>query len=306
MVDPSDSDFPEASEDTSIGLDTDWGEDWESAFQAEDQMFGTDSGLDDGNDKFFLEDTDGTTDPLAKSQDEDQSDPTAGTSFSDRSIGIITGDAPPTFNQLRQLFTIYFINRYQTGKAWLHSLPPLKRIAVGTSASAGVILLLAGLIFIFSGSDQEVNQQIASSVSTDIPSVTSSNTAAESSLSESVNASSTLEEQPQIIEPVAKQKWHFSSFIIPASINNQEKDIAFIIVDLTFLVGVTDEDELPDDKRSFVREIVYHFYINRPYYELNRYSLARGEMGRKLMDWIKKQWPDTPIQNVQFDKYQVS
>ena len=102
------------------------------------------------------------------------------------------------------------------------------------------------------------------------------------------------------------KKWAFPSFVFPVVSAEGDRKTTFFFIDITLIAALEQDQDLPDEKRKFVRELIYQFYSNRPLYELRRFSLARGEMGRKLLAWLKKEWPDNPIASIQFDTYRMS
>lgn len=103
-----------------------------------------------------------------------------------------------------------------------------------------------------------------------------------------------------------RKKWPFSSFLIPAATEDDSTKLSFINIELTLVALVGAEEALPEEKKPYIRDIIYQFYANRPLYELRRFSLARGEMNRKLRAWVQKQWPEFPVESIIFDKYQVT
>lgn len=103
-----------------------------------------------------------------------------------------------------------------------------------------------------------------------------------------------------------RKKWSFSSFLIPAATEDDNTKLSFIIIELTLVALMDAEEALPEQKKPYIRDIIYQFYANRPLYELRRFSLARGEMNRKLRAWVQKQWPEFPVESIIFDKYQVT
>jgi hypothetical protein len=103
-----------------------------------------------------------------------------------------------------------------------------------------------------------------------------------------------------------RKKWSFSSFLIPAATEDDNTKLSFIIIELTLVALMDAEEALPEQKKPYLRDIIYQFYANRPLYELRSFSLARGEMSRKLRAWVQKQWPEFPVESIIFDKYQVT
>ncbi len=79
----------------------------------------------------------------------------------------------------------------------------------------------------------------------------------------------------------------------------------YVAVDCSLVLRMAPEDEFPLSRRYMLRDAIYLFFANRPYYELRRYALARGELKRKLLAWLRKQWPDGPIEAIVFHKYSL-
>ncbi len=79
----------------------------------------------------------------------------------------------------------------------------------------------------------------------------------------------------------------------------------YVAVDCSLVVRMAPEEEFPLSRRYMVRDAIYQFFANRPYYELKRYALARGELKRKLLAWLRKEWPDSPIDTIVFHQYSL-
>ena len=79
----------------------------------------------------------------------------------------------------------------------------------------------------------------------------------------------------------------------------------YVAVDCSLVVHMAPEEEFPLSRRYMVRDAIYQFFANRPYYELKRYALARGELKRKLLAWLRKEWPDSPIDTIVFHQYSL-
>lgn len=309
MADPKDPESSIPSDDSSIGIDTDWGEDWESAFQAEDQMFSTETGADTG-DNFFLEETltsIGTADGTV-TKDKAADDKTTGVATLDKAQAEtyrISFDTPPSLSQLLALTKTLAFQYYSFGKNWFGELQFYQKIITTAGAFAFIIIIAIGLNSLFSTKPPQkiIVIEPSAQVNGYPPEVRQDG-------AETTAVASVEPEKPApealIFEDGKRARWSLSSFIIPSTVDNAAKDKAFVIVDLTCITYLPEETEIPEDKRTLLREMIYQFYVNRPYYELRRYTLARGEMGRKLMDWLKKQWPDAPIAAIQFDRYQIT
>ncbi len=102
-----------------------------------------------------------------------------------------------------------------------------------------------------------------------------------------------------------RKKWRFSSFMISPE-PEQEGDVRhYVVVDLTLVLRQPFGEELPRNQQYVIRDMIYQFYSNRPFYELRRFSLARGEMKQKLKAWLRKQWPDNTVENIYFHRYKI-
>lgn len=101
-----------------------------------------------------------------------------------------------------------------------------------------------------------------------------------------------------------RKKWHFPAIIIHAK-TNKDQGTVILSIDLTLVLRLAPEVMLPYDREAFVREILYQFYTNQPVIDLQRYALERGELNRKMQDWIMKQWPELQLDSVATDRYQL-
>lgn len=99
-----------------------------------------------------------------------------------------------------------------------------------------------------------------------------------------------------------RHKWPFSPFFIPAA-NTATGQTVYLDLRITLSVVMDKDTPLPEEKKTAVRDMIYRFFRNQPLDELQRYSLARGEMQRKLKDWILNEWPDAPVEAIIFDRY---
>lgn len=109
--------------------------------------------------------------------------------------------------------------------------------------------------------------------------------------------------QPAASEKTFQKKWSLPAFFIVAG--EGDSPSLFVSIDLTLILQLGSDKELPEERLSFIRDTIFQFYRNRPAYELKQYALARGEMIRQLNKWIKKEWPDSPVSTIMFNKYQV-
>ncbi|MFH1019530.1 MAG: flagellar basal body-associated FliL family protein, partial [Pseudomonadota bacterium] len=103
-----------------------------------------------------------------------------------------------------------------------------------------------------------------------------------------------------------RKKWAFPAFIIPVNNPASDQPVTFVLVDITLIASLNEQEEPPAGKKTFVRDIIYQFFQNKPLEELRRFSLARGEMNKELRAWLLKQWPEAPIESIIFNQYHLS
>lgn len=264
----SDSDDRIKTEDNPSDFDEGLGDDWESAFQAEDFMFSP--GEEEGDD-FFQKVSSSTTyeftppdqSELAHLPDLDQkASPGGQTSTIDPSETSSTDRRPGR-------------------RKGFPGLPLVHPLILG-----GAILLIAVLALVLlwptdRQSGPNVSLRPAPSVSgTAKPVATGS---------------------PEGI----RRKWRLASFILPVSATEPTEKPTFLEVDLSLILVLPPGDELPQDKRFFVRELIYRYYKDQPLSTLRRYALAREEMKRALLVWLRQHWPEAAIETVVFVRYQL-
>ncbi len=263
-----------------------WGEDWESAFEAEEDHFF--SGEGEASDGFFLDEKSATTgikeasdnlaSSLAQSLDSipDQQEPGGASTLVSLLKGTTSGGAAIAGS---------------VASLWqrLQALPPWYRIP-----SYLLPFLLLGILALFMGQETTTpispgeNSAPAGEEGGELPAPT-----AELALPESA---------PEKI----RKKWPFPSFLIAVPSENANQRMAFLMVDITLVAVLAPNEEPPAEKKNLVRDLIYQFYRNQSSEELRRFSLARGEMNRKLRAWLHKQWPDAPIESIIFDRYSIS
>ncbi len=279
--------------------------DWETAFKAED--FFVDDG-DEASDFFLADDNSGEDFDLAALLDQE-------------SAGISKDSAPAPDKEIQHeqpdetvadedsgkvsglpIFPAVLWQRYKNFKIY-------QKIAVPALAAC----LVWAAIFVFSGKTPE--QKTADSVPPPPPPVVAEKITEDrphSTLPPVKPEHSSLKVVDQAVESSKKtsttallrKKWPFSSFLI-ASEQKGDKKIIFVAIDLTLITLLPQGASPPEEKEAFVRDLIYQFFVNQPAYELKRYSLARGEMIRRLRSWILRQWPDSPIETITFSRYQV-
>lgn len=266
--------------------DTNWGADWESAFQAEDDSF-----FAPADEEFFLEEepAKGTPKPAADAALEKalaEAQP-AGAAAPRRPLLPTISLAP-----LRGLF----------GKVTI--LPALLLSLLRalwqrfTALSVRLQLLTMGLgLFVLLAGGITVWFLIASA-----PEVAPTATVQPAPLTEEAKA--ILAEIPAVPEKIRK-KLELNNFLIPIRDDKGGGPLVLVQVDLTLNTLLGGEEELPPDKEAVVRDIVYQFFANRTLTELRRYQIARGDLQRDLRAWLEKQWPDTLVESITFTRYQL-
>lgn len=292
--DPKDIDDLSESGDFSLKEnETDWGEAWESAFEAEDDMFTSDEEA-QPEDFFLTEDEGAGTTSSSEAPSSAPKPHSAHAAATNENIEtgspssglVISLRIPPFFSKTAELLTNL--------KEHYSALQVKQKIIFGGGVA---ILCLAGSIFFILSPEKQIppSQQTAGFAGAESES--------------SVENFDILFEDPvagvnDLSEKIRK-KWTFSPFFIPASSPEPEADktISFVVIDLSLTLLLDEGEEIPEDKKAFVRDIIYQFFINRPLYELRRFSLARGDMNRALRAWLQKQWPEGAIQAIIFNRY---
>ncbi|MEA2085230.1 MAG: hypothetical protein U9O82_13535 [Thermodesulfobacteriota bacterium] len=310
--DPQNSNNTEIDGDSSQNYpDENWGEDWESAFQAEDYMFSPEEGE---ADSFFQAgsekpaDTDSPAPPTSSTPDfSDETlaadeatvaSPDAVIQPAAETPGEKKSPAAKIVTRLRTLFT--------TIRQQFLALRTYQQILAGVVPVVACLIIAA--IFVSSGSEEEFvttiepDQQTQQEVQ---PAGNSARTLATIVLPENSLINEALPDGLPSESEEVSQKWLFSSFFIPAVAQNGQEKITFVSLDLTLVVLLKKGRELPEYKKIFVRDLIYQFYLNQPLYELRRYSMARGEMAKKLHAWILKQWPEGSIYRIIINRYQL-
>ena len=291
-------------------LNDDLDDDWESAFEAEDFMF---SGEDDSDD-FFLTDNESKDlfDSASLLEEEAAKKKEAGTEKQDEADkddnDSETLVIPATASSRTIPFSVVIREKLLTVRHWFSLLKPYQKILTA-SLPVLIILIVSGALFLKPGEETE-EQQAPIQPSTTInngkttqPSPQQPATMIEE-IKDSGESTPVVLPAPPVTPRLIRKKWSFPSFFIQAT-RQENQETIFVSIDLTLIVLLKENEELPEEKITFVRNMIYQFYINRPAYELQHFSLARGEMIRKLRSWIKKEWPDTPVDTIIFHRYQI-
>lgn len=289
-----------SSKDPLAVLDDDLGDDWESAFQAEDFMFSPEEEPSD----FFLNETnapsaDDDISALFTGHDEGQEGQAAQDSSSS-----LTDDHGGTSTVLEfpgrlQILAASLLQLYQTR-------PLSQRLMIGAMP------LALALIIIFSQFFQASNEQIAalddqassSETAPPLPPSPKEPGRIDTASQQKQNAPASSQPEPTVKPETIQHKWVLPTFIIVSGSKNKAEII--VTIDLSLTANLEKGQSLPDDKQTFVKDIIYQFYKNRPTYELKHFALSRGEMLRQLNTWLNKQWKDHPFSGITFSRYQVT
>ena len=284
-------------------LDSDWGEAWESAFEAEDDALTTGP---DAQDDFFLDEDEGTTGaPVSSPTSEASPSPSAAspeTPTEPSTTGQTLAFASVLSHSWRRLSDLFFSKLFGIPTALLqryNALQSKQKIMLG--GGIAVMVCLVAIWSFLSGPDDSLPDFATSSPDAQKVAVGPSPDTKKAEV-----AAAPQEEVVALLPEKVRKKWVFPAFFIPVVSQSGDKAVNFVVIDLTLIAVLDKDEELPEDKKAFVRDVIYQFYINRPLFELRRYSLARGDMSRELRAWLHKQWPDGPIEAIIFNKYHLT
>ena len=296
-------------------LDDDLDDDWESAFEAEDFMF---SGEDDSDD-FFLTDNESKDlfDTASLLEEEAAKKKEDGTKKQDEADKDDDNEEtlviPATVSSRTIPFSVVIREKLQTARHRFSLLKPYQKILTA-SLPILIVLIVSGALFLKPGEETDEKQvQIQSSATVDNGQTTTAPPPQPATIEklkdteeikDTEKSAPAAPPEPPVSPRLIRKKWFFPSFFIQAT-RQENGETIFVSIDLTLIALLKENEELPEEKKIFVRNIIYQFYTNRPAYELQHFSLARGEMIRKLRSWIKKEWPDTPVETIVFHRYQV-
>ncbi len=273
----------EIEDDRSSSIfDSDIGDDWGEAFEADDFALAPD---DEAGNEFFLEGDD--EDASVSEETSDSGDTKAETESTPKKTGLAL---PPFIAPL--LSKVQSLTRL--GKERFLSLPTLYKIPILITFCLSLLSL-----YFFSKAPSQPPP-----VPTDIPVQVAQIEEPVQQSPERIAALDALITAETPKEKIRK-KWHFPSFLISTNDEMKGDNFFFVEVDITFILLLDEDEDLPVEQSIYVRDMIYQFYNNRPLYELRRYSLARGEMNRKLRSWVEKQWPEGQIATIVFNRYQV-
>ncbi|HIJ91565.1 MAG: flagellar basal body-associated FliL family protein [Desulfobulbaceae bacterium] len=266
--------------------ETNWGDDWESAFQAEDDTFFSK----EKEEEFFLEENEPTVTAAAAAKGLDSSLEKTLSGIPDQSS--VVSDTRPTkaFVLVGAITSLFLSGKTAAQKqfARLQSFPIFIRIPL---YALPVLLIISLLLLLGAPKSRHAASPSATSVA---PQQTTAPSP------EAVNQAS------QLHPGKVRKKWAFPAFIIPVNNDAGDQPVTFVLVDITLIASLDEQEDPPADKKIFVRDIIYQFYQNKPLEELRRFSLARGDMNRELRAWLQKQWPEAPIESIIFHQYHLS
>ncbi len=294
MVSDSDANDP-LNSNLSKGLDDDLGDDWESAFQAEDFMLSPEEEADD----FFIneEESDDEVDLASLlTPDETQTKESTPSQESQEGDSTATAEKPDRPFPLSAIFLSCI--------SWFTSRSRLQKILLPTLALLVVISISAALFF------RSTTEQLAQ-VSTDESAhdetvVQVPQKEKEAPPLQVIALPPPVEKQKNTLFPQAKirRKWPLPAFFITVQEEDSDRQVVARI-DLTLVLLLETGQNIPRAKQSFIRDSIFQFYTNRPAKELQYYALARGEMIHKLESWLKKDWPDNSLTAIIFNRYEI-
>jgi len=268
--------------------ETNWGEDWESAFQAEDDAFFSDEKEEEN---FFLEENEPTVTAGVAGQD-------LSSSLEEALSGIPDQGIAPTKSLIGigAITALFLSGKIAAQKqfARLQSFPIFVRIPL-----YALPFLLVGILFALSGTRKPPHTATSPRQHSGTATVSPDKTTNATGPQEFSQAS-------QLHPGKVRKKWAFPAFIIPVNNPANDQPVTFVLVDITLIASLDDQEDPPAEKKIFVRDIIYQFFQNKPLEELRRFSLARGEMNKELRAWLMKQWPDAPIESIIFNQYHLS
>ena len=272
------------TEEKPSDFDEGLGDDWESAFQAEEFMFSPGEGEGNG---FFREKSGPSTayeftppddGELAGVPDLEQTPgkaapgaAPASTSSGSQAAPTAQQQAPgPTPSRWRRLQESFF------------TLPLVHRLALGGTT---LLILLLTLVLLWP-SPRRMEPDSHQTAAPGTP------------------RQAAMPEQPGPAD--MHRDWQLTPFLLPVAASDPAGKTTFLEVDLSLVLALAPKDQLPEDKKLFVRDLIYRYYREQTPDTLRRFALVRGEMSRTLLAWLRKHWPEAPIKAVVFSKYQLT
>ena len=186
---------------------------------------------------------------------------------------------------------------------WFQSRPFYQKILFPSLAAVSIISLCAVIFF------RSTNQQLAEKHAPALASPIETKVPAEQKNQPEPAPSSSQQtlRQPAATPPALvknRKKWPMRAFFIAVQPTDSTEGL-LVRIDLDLVLLLDQNSNIPEEKRAFIRDIIFQFFVNRPPEELRRYALARGEMVRNLESWLQKEWPHNPIASIMFDRYQI-
>ncbi len=270
------------------------GEDWGEAFADDDEMF---SPAGESSSPFFLEDE---QEKLPEGAKNDQ-----GGGKNDASI-------PPSDGLFKAL---------SGSKAFKKIISLAWPVRIALAAALLLALFLLVIILRPAPGPQKPavpRQAVQPRLPEEQPAAASSVIKSAGQLNQAGPAVSVKKRLPQTAPPVSEsseqagfglipgkrtQKWPLNSFFIAVPAAADHKSVV-LTVDLTLFVQIAGKAALPVS-REIVRDLIYQFFSNQTQADLQRFTLARSVLKRRLVVWIKKQLPDLPIVSISFNRYQL-
>lgn len=283
------------NQDSETIFNSDIGDDWGEIFASEDTMFSQDE---EAASSFFLEE-----------EGNKGGGPSPAKAESDAVVGEITEknkSRQSAFSvQLSRLLSL-LIGNAQLIKTRLQALSLMGKLVTAIAALASLFIVFFLLAHPHHGSAPAVPSPVKQAqikLTGQNHSLTSVSPEAVVRPAQRVLPKTQTFEAHKPLEKVRK-KWHLPSFFIAIAPQKGSKP-TILTIDLT-LVMLLDHNQLPPKNRKiFIRDLIYQFFNNQPLAEIQRYSLARGDMNRRLRAWIEKQWPDIPLSAIIFNRYQI-
>lgn len=262
---------------------TDWGNDWESAFQAEDDAFFFSGKEED----FFLAEPETAAANEGGDTEQHRTQPDGSSEKTERTAATVKLSA--LILLCKKVASEQFLR--------LQALPLPIRIPLYVLPLVLAVSLFIILSVFRSPQSEKVAQQPPAHEG-------QSGTILQREMPGKENA--TPPSADIIKAGKTRSKWVFPAFFIPVTAQTPGQPVAFVIAEVTLIASVDEQDEPSAEKKIFVRDIIYQFFQNKTIEDLRRFSLARGEMSRELRAWIMKQWPESPVDTVIFNQYRLS
>ena len=309
---PDDSGKPNSgpSQEVLDKLGSDWGDDWESAFQSE----GGDSveNLSPEDEGFFLGDE--------EEGQEEGGHPRSGSRLGDDDDESAAGEAyaktGPNIAALLALF-LSLPERIPPLVKRFKALPTPRKIMAGGGLLA--LLLAAALLFRLTSPPQPLEIVLPA----DPFDLGESRPPGEPLFAD--EQAPTAPADPQTFpdqealapaEPLAalaeppprseQRRMKLAGFFIPLEDQAAPGGQAFIHLDLSLSLQVAPGAELDRLLEPVLRDSIYRFYQRQNRETLRRYSLARGEMLRDLREWLSGKHPELEIATIAFDRYWIN